>query len=148
MDVNAAVFGQNYVLFLTVVIFLMALLAVSNMGAIQTLLAIECTVHEINAVTTSGRGELIQDSIKEHIARLPAGIIGTPFAQMTGRMSEALGRAARLESELAISKATSNLAAQVAHDIRSPLAALGAAARGLDIPADQRTLVDGAVRRM
>lgn len=148
VDVNAAVFGQNHVLFVTVVIFFMGLLAVSNMGAIQTLLAIEHSVHEINAVTASGRSDLIRDSIKEHITRLPAGIIGTPFAQMTGRMSDALGRAARLESELAVSRATSDLAAQVAHDIRSPLAALDAAAKGLNIPDGQRTLVNGALSRM
>ena len=54
----------------------------------------------------------------------------------------------QLLRELAVSKAISDLAAQVAHDIRSPLAALGAAARGLSIPEDQRTLVDGAIGRM
>ncbi len=148
VDVNAAVFGANYVLFITVVFFFMGLLVISNLGAIQTLLAIERSVNEINAVTDLGRSDIIRDSIKEHIASLPAGIIGTPFAQMTNRMSEALGQAARLESELAVSKATSDLAAQVAHDIRSPLAALGAAAKGLELPADQRALIDGAVGRM
>ncbi|MDD5209455.1 MAG: HAMP domain-containing sensor histidine kinase [Elusimicrobiales bacterium] len=40
------------------------------------------------------------------------------------------------------------LSAQVAHDIRSPLAALGAAAKGLEMPEDQRKLVEGAVSRM
>src|SRR3989339_937063 len=51
-----------------------------------------------------------------------------------------------LESQINESKA--NLASQVAHDIRSPLAALGVAAKGLDIHADQRALIDGAVVRM
>ena len=41
-----------------------------------------------------------------------------------------------------------NLAAQVAHDIRSPLAALGATAKSLEMPEDQRKLVEGAVSRM
>lgn len=49
-----------------------------------------------------------------------------------------------LEGQLAIS----SLAAQVAHDIRSPLAALGAAAKGLSLPTDQRALVGGAVTRI
>ena len=40
------------------------------------------------------------------------------------------------------------LAAQVAHDIRSPLAALGAAAGVIEMPAEQRALVEGAVKRM
>jgi len=148
VDVNAAVFSQNYVLFITVVFFFMGLLVLSNMGAIQTLLAIERSVNEINSITDTGKSDIIRDSIKRNIARLPAGIIGTPFAQMTDRMSEALGQAARLESELAVSKATSDMAAQVAHDIRSPLAALGSAAKGLELPEEQRTLIAGAVGRM
>ncbi|OGR80907.1 MAG: hypothetical protein A2X32_00630 [Elusimicrobia bacterium GWC2_64_44] len=148
VDVNGAVFAQNYILFITVVFFFMGLLILSNMGAIQTLAAIERSVKEINSITGSGKSDIIRDSIKKNIARLPAGIIGTPFAQMTERMSDALGQAARLESELAVSKATSDMAAQVAHDIRSPLAALGAAAKGLNLPEDQRTLIDGAMGRM
>ena len=148
VDVNSAVFGQNYVLFITVVFFFLGLLILSNLGAIQTLAAIERSVNEINSITDSGKSDIIRESIKKNIARLPAGIIGTPFAQMTERMSGALEQAARLESELAVSKATSDMAAQVAHDIRSPLAALGAAARGMELPADQRTLVDGAIGRM
>ncbi|MCM2266533.1 MAG: hypothetical protein NDI60_02020, partial [Elusimicrobiales bacterium] len=44
VDVNAAVFYQNYMLFITVVFFFLGLLMVSNMGAIQTLLAIERAV--------------------------------------------------------------------------------------------------------
>ncbi|PKM97758.1 MAG: hypothetical protein CVU79_06725 [Elusimicrobia bacterium HGW-Elusimicrobia-3] len=148
VDVNAAVFMQNYVLFVTVVFFFLGLLILSNMGAIQTLLAIERSVNEINSITDSGQGDIIRDSIKKNIASLPAGIIGTPFAQMTARMSDALGQAARLESELAVSKAVSDMAAQVAHDIRSPLAALGAAAKGLALPEEKRTLVDGSIARM
>ena len=148
VDVNASVFGQNYVLFATVVFFFLGLLIISNLGAMKTLLAIERSVHEINAVTDSGSSDTIRESIKKHIAGLPSGTIGTPFAQMTGRMSDALGKAARLESELAISKATSDLAAQVAHDIRSPMAALGAAVKGLELPQEQRGMIDGAVARM
>ncbi|HNT97052.1 MAG TPA: HAMP domain-containing sensor histidine kinase [Elusimicrobiales bacterium] len=148
VDVNAAVFSQNYILFITVVLFFLGLLAVSNMGAIQTLEAIEKSVNEINYITASGKSDIIRDSIKKNISRLPQGIIGTPFAQMTERMSGALEQAARLENELAVSKATSDLAAQVAHDIRSPLAALGASVKGLNVPEEQRTLIDGAVGRM
>ncbi len=148
-DVNAAVFSQNYALFITVVFFFLGLLILSNMGAIQTLSAIERSVNEINSITASGQGDIIRDSIKRNIARLPAGIIGTPFAQMTDRMSEALGQAARLESELAVSKAVYNIAAQVAHDIRSPLVALDAALKNTSqLPEKQRVIVRHAVNRI
>ncbi len=50
--------------------------------------------------------------------------------------------------ELRVKESYSTLAAQVAHDIRSPLAALGAAAKGLNIPTEQRSLIDGAVVRI
>ncbi len=50
--------------------------------------------------------------------------------------------------DMRIKESYSTLAAQVAHDIRSPLAALGAAAKGLAIPAEQRSLIDGAVIRI
>ncbi|OGR40801.1 MAG: hypothetical protein A2X35_09910 [Elusimicrobia bacterium GWA2_61_42] len=50
--------------------------------------------------------------------------------------------------ELRVKESHANLAAQVAHDIRSPLAALGAAAQNLQLPEEQRALIDGAVDRM
>jgi signal transduction histidine kinase len=149
VDVNAAVFEANYVLFITVVFFFLGLLIVSNLGAIRTLLAVERAVHGINAVAESGRGEDIRGAINEHIGKLPADIIGAPFAEMTGRMSDALGKAARLESELAVSKAVSDMAAQVAHDIRSPLAALDGALKDLSaLPAEQQALARGAMGRI
>jgi signal transduction histidine kinase len=64
------------------------------------------------------------------------------------RLEEARGETSRLERELAVSKATSDLAAQVAHDIRSPLAAMGAAARGLQLPGEQRELLENSARRI
>jgi len=51
-----------------------------------------------------------------------------------------------VKAEIGESRAT--MAAQVAHDIRSPLAALGAAAKGLSADAEQRKLIEGAVGRM
>ncbi len=148
VDVNAAVFGQNYALFITVVIFFIGLLALSNVGAIKTIFSIERCVDETNALVAAGEHFKIQDSIQRSIWSLPQSLRAAPFAVLIGRLAEVLQKASRLESELAVSKATSDLAAQVAHDIRSPLAALGAAAKGLELPAEQRALVEGAVARM
>ena len=148
VDVNSSVFGQNYVLFITVVFFFMGLLVLSNVGAIKTIFSIERCVDETNALATAGEHSKIQDSIQRSIQSLPESLRTTPFAVLIGRLADVLQKASRLESELAVSKATSDLAAQVAHDIRSPLAALGAAAKGLEMPEDQRKLVEGAVGRM
>jgi signal transduction histidine kinase len=64
-------------------------------------------------------------------------------------------RAFKTERDLAASRtelekqgAIASLAAQVAHDIQSPLAALGATAKRLDIPNDQRTLMGDAIGRI
>jgi signal transduction histidine kinase len=54
----------------------------------------------------------------------------------------------QLVKEKSLSDALVNISAQVAHDIRSPLAALGAAAKGLSSDAEQRKLIEGAVGRM
>ena len=148
VDVNAAVFGQNYILFITVVFFFMGLLFLSNVGAIKTIFSIERCVNETNSLVDAGEHAKIQTAIQRSIQSLPEGLRDTPFAVLIGRLAEVLQKASRLESELAVSKATSDLAAQVAHDIRSPLAALGAAAKGLELPAEQRVLIDGAVARM
>ena len=148
VDVNSAVFGQNYVLFITVVFFFMGLLVLSNIGAIKTIFSIERCVDETNALAAAGEHSKIRDSIQHSIQSLPESLRATPFAVLIGRLADVLQKASRLESELAVSKATSDLAAQVAHDIRSPLAALGAAAKGLEMPEDQRKLVEGAVSRM
>lgn len=51
-------------------------------------------------------------------------------------------------SELEKQAAIASLAAQVAHDIRSPLAALGAAAGELKLASEKKALIDGAVGRM
>ena len=148
VDVNAAVFGQNYVLFITVVFFFMGLLVLSNVGAIKTIFSIERCVDETNALAEAGEPGKVQASIQRSIESLPESLRTTPFAVLIGRLAEVLQKASRLESELAVSKATADLAAQVAHDIRSPLAALGAAAKGLDIPEEQRKLMENSVNRM
>ena len=148
VDVNSAVFRQNYVLFITVVFFFMGLLVLSNIGAIKTIFSIERCVDETKTLAAAGEHSKIRDSIQSSIQSLPAGLRSTPFAVLIGRLAEVLQKASRLESELAVSKATSDLAAQVAHDIRSPLAALGSAAKDLALPEEQRKLMQGAVGRM
>lgn len=72
-------------------------------------------------------------------------MLSLPVALMERRR---LVRDYALMLDLRVKESFSILAAQVAHDIRSPLAALGATARKLDIPDEQRTLVDGAVGRI
>jgi signal transduction histidine kinase len=86
----------------------------------------------------------------DEVAKLKAGFnsMVDGLSEREKKLAVALGETSRLESELAVSKATSDLAAQVAHDIRSPLAALGAAAKKLEMPEDQRLLVEDTVARL
>jgi len=68
---------------------------------------------------------------------------------MTGRMVDSLHRTAKLENELAMSKAMSDLSAQVAHDIRSPLAALDMAVKNnAAVPEEQRVIIRNASNRI
>jgi signal transduction histidine kinase len=86
----------------------------------------------------------------DEVAKLKAGFNGMVdgLREREARLAEAQARASRLESELAVAKATADLAAQVAHDIRSPLASLNAATRYLEMPEEQRRLVEGTVGRL
>ncbi len=79
------------------------------------------------------------------IAWLIIALLSLPIAYFERRR---LIRDYNLLLDLRIKESYSNLAAQVAHDIRSPLAALRTAATGFEIPAEQRALMNGAVTRM
>ncbi len=148
-DINKAVFEENYILFIVVILFFLILLTISNMGSIRTLLAVERSMGEINKLADSGKSEFIRDSIDKHIHSLPAGPIGTPFIQMTEHMADALKHATKLESELAVSKAMSDLSAQVAHDIRSPLAALDSITKDIaQLPEEKRIIIRSAMGRI
>jgi signal transduction histidine kinase len=148
-DVNAAVFEQNYILFITVVLFFFILLLVSNLGAIRTIIAVEHSVDEINRLADSGSGEDIKNAVRRGIGDMPQDLIGAPFAEMTGKMTDALQNASRLENELAISKAMSDLAAQVAHDIRSPLAAMDAMLKDTSgLPEEKRVMLRNVSNRI
>ncbi|HAH31590.1 MAG TPA: hypothetical protein DCL44_04685 [Elusimicrobia bacterium] len=149
VDVNYAIFKQNYILFITVVIFFLGLLFLSNIGAIKTIFSIERCVAETNALADAGEHGKIQDAIQRNIESLPQSLRNTPFAVLISRLAEVLQRASHLESELAVANATSNLAAQVAHDIRSPLTALDAALKNAaQMPEEQRIILRHAVNRI
>jgi len=149
VDVNTVVFGENYILFITVVVFFMGLLFLSNVGAIKTIFSIERCVTETNALVDAGKHADIQDSIQRSLQSLPQSLRDTQFAVLISGLAEVLQKASRLESDLAVSKATSDMAAQVAHDIRSPLAALDTALNKTDqLPEKQRIMVRHAVNRI
>lgn len=86
----------------------------------------------------------------DEVARLKGGFneMVDGLREREEKLDVALRKTAVLESELAVARATADLAAQVAHDIRSPLASLAAAARGLAMPEEQRGLVEASVARM
>lgn len=66
------------------------------------------------------------------------------YNALAGRTNSLIKTLIETEKDAAIGK----VATQVAHDIRSPLAALGAAAKGLELPNEQRLLLGGAIDRM
>lgn len=71
------------------------------------------------------------------------------FQQSLKEFTSALQRTASLEAELKITRSLSDLAAQVAHDIRSPLAALEVASTNLsELPEDRRIMLRGALTRI
>ena len=70
------------------------------------------------------------------------------LARSYNRMMDSAKRLFREKAEAEKAASLALLSLQVAHDIRSPLAALGAATNSLEMPEEQRTLVKQSVSRI
>lgn len=71
------------------------------------------------------------------------------FRESLQQFTNAFERTSALESELKITRSLSDLAAQVAHDIRSPLAALEVFSSNLsELPEDRRIMLRSALTRI
>jgi len=149
IDINSFVLSQNYALFITITIFFIGLLLLSNIGAIKTILSIEKSVNEINKLMESGEYSEIEGSIERSLKAMPQNLKDTPFADLVNKVSEVLQKTSKLEIELAISKTISDLSAQVAHDIRSPLAALDSSLNYISqLPEEKRIIIRNAINRI
>jgi len=149
IDINSFVLSQNYFLFITITIFFIGLLLLSNIGAIKTILSIEKSVNEINKLMESGKYSEIEGSIERRLKAMPQNLKDTPFSDLVNKVSEVLQKASKLEIELAISKTISDLSAQVAHDIRSPLAALDSSLNDISqLPEEKRIIIRNAINRI
>jgi signal transduction histidine kinase len=149
IDINSFVLSQNYALFITITIFFIGLLLLSNIGAIKTILSIEKSVNEINKLMESGEYSEIEGSIERSLKAMPQNLKDTPFADLVNKVSEVLQKTSKLEIELAISKTISDLSAQVAHDIRSPLAALDSSLNDISqLPEEKRIIIRNAINRI
>jgi len=109
IDINSFVLSQNYALFITITIFFIGLLLLSNIGAIKTILSIEKSVNEINKLMESGEYSEIEGSIERSLKAMPQNLKDTPFADLVNKVSEVLQKTSKLEIELAISKTISDL---------------------------------------
>lgn len=78
-------------------------------------------------------------------AWLVIALLSVPLAR---RERNRLVREYQLMLDLEVKSSQASLAAQVAHDIRSPLAAIGAVAGGLRLSGEERALLDGSLGRM
>jgi len=148
-ELNKFSLTQNLLLFATVTTFVLCLLILSNIGTIKTLVLMEDGIAEANRLIESQEYDMIPQTIQNRVSRLPSGSIGTPFAALSSRLVEIIRRASDLETELRLSKAVSTIAAQVAHDIRSPLAALDSVTKDVaQLPEEKRVIIRTAVSRI
>lgn len=146
---NREILTDNAVLFATVTAFFSLLMVLSNLGAMRTLMRLEESVSAANRLIAEGAQGSLQDKIAAQLKAVPQEGIGAPFTALMGQVVTALQHASRKETELALAKALSEAAAQVAHDIRSPLTALEVAAADADrLPEEKRALIRMAVGRI
>lgn len=146
---NREIFTGNAALFATVTIFFSILMILSNIGAMRTLIRLEESVSAANRMIAEGAQNSLEDTITAQLESVPQEGIGGPFTVLMSQVIGTMRQASRVENELALARALSDAATQVAHDIRSPLAALEvAAADAHQMPDDKRALIQQAVERM
>ncbi|MEW5951159.1 MAG: HAMP domain-containing sensor histidine kinase [Elusimicrobiota bacterium] len=143
-DINSLVFKNNYPLFATVIIFFIALIFLSNMGTLKTIYAIEKGIFDINDKINRNENE----KIKSTLLFLPKNLKDTPFEDLIKNYTQSLSKVSKLERELAVSKAVSDLSLQVAHDIRSPLAALESGLKDAQVTQGNKELINNALKRI
>ncbi|MFA5137725.1 MAG: HAMP domain-containing sensor histidine kinase [Elusimicrobiota bacterium] len=149
LELNRSVLTRNVALFATVMVFVLGLLLLSSTGAVRTLLRMEDGISEINRLIEADELDAVRSKLEDQARVLPAGGIGQPFAELAARLVDTVQRASRLAGELRVSQAVSDMAAQVAHDIRSPLAALDAVIKDVSqLPEEKRIVVRSAVSRI
>lgn len=149
IKLNREILTENAVLFATVTAFFTLLMVLSNFGAMRTLIRLEESVSAANRLIAQGAQSSLQDKIAAQMKLVPQEGIGAPFTALMGQVIEVLQQASRKETELALSTALADAAAQVAHDIRSPLTALEVVAAESDhLPEEKRAMIRAAVGRM
>lgn len=149
LKLNREILTENAALFATVTSFFTLLMILSNLGAMRTLIRLEESVSAANRLIAEGAQGSLPDKIAAQLKSVPQEGIGAPFTALMGQVIGVLQQASRKETELALAKALSDVAAQVAHDIRSPLSALEvAAADAPQLPEEKRALIAAAIGRM
>jgi signal transduction histidine kinase len=147
--INAKLVSENAILYLTVTFFMLLMTVFANTGALRVLSRLD---RGLLAFEKHSRDDEIEDltiAFKKEFSEKSSDPLTISFLELIKRYGDQVDRVASYRQKLQISQSLSQLATQVSHDIRSPLAALNMILRDVEsFPEDQRLIVKTAVDRI
>ncbi|HOJ85483.1 MAG TPA: HAMP domain-containing sensor histidine kinase [Elusimicrobiales bacterium] len=144
IDINSSVWERNKILFVAVMLFFASIVIYSNMGLIKTTLMMEKITKKINILARQRKSE----EMKKIIAEIPANVKGFEVEELIKDMNLITEKVSKVETELEVSKALSEVAERVAHDIRSPIAAIENVIDFKKLTKEEQDIIKPAICRM
>jgi signal transduction histidine kinase len=144
IDINSAVWEKNKILFVAVTFFFALIVIYSNMGLIKTTLMMEKITKKINILAKQRKSE----EMRKIISEIPDTVKGFEVEELIKDMNLITEKVSKVETELEVSKALSGVAEQVAHDIRSPIAAIENVIDFKKLTKEEEEIIRPAIYRM
>ncbi len=142
-------FLSNVFLYFTVAVFMFLMVVFANTGTLRTLRHFEKTLNEFEKSAVNGTFQESTLLLQYEVINKSGDPIIRSFVSLLERFSDQMKRVSKYEQDLQVAQSLSSLASQVAHDIRSPLAAIGAMQKELaDLPEDTRLILRSAFNRI
>lgn len=146
---NAIAVRENASLYFAVSAFMVAVMLLASLGTLRSLARIEDNLSSFLSKGGPPRLEDLKAHLRERAGDEEADPVTRSLFQLLQRHILAVEQAGHFEAEAEASKKMAALASQVAHDIRSPLAALKAGLGGtLRKDESQASVMQGAASRI
>lgn len=138
---------QNAWLYLFTILFMISIITYINQGIMQKLAQLNQDLETISDAAQRSQTSAADEFFRSEISKLQAN--PSNYSQGLLRVFQSLQSVITAEQKIKSLEATSTLAKQVAHDIRSPLSALDIVLATMqNMPEDKRNLARAAITRI
>lgn len=144
---TSSLFLQNAPLYLFVILFMISIIAYINEGIMRKLAQLNHDLEKISEAAQQTRTSVTDEFFRNEIEKLETN--PSNYSNGLVRIFKSLQSVITAEQKIKSLEATSTLAKQVAHDIRSPLSALDIVlATTQNMPEEKRNLARAAITRI